>query len=653
MKTKIAQLIFSEAMLDTVINDVVGSNGDIQLRRLIEEIHPSWKHDIDGIRIELRELLNIVIADESEKSSWLDNLRKTRISRRKFATLVLILGLSSTMLAGCNPPEAIKETEDNDPRSTYSTKLPSTPTRTMEPSPTQTQTLAPTPTSTREPTPTPFPEGTIDWFIQDIKNLEKVDEERVYNSIDSIELIAVPAEDGGFLRWGESVQKYAFNPNTYWETDKVIIIDKEGKELTLLRVKPQHDSNNILFLVLDEDSTIIEIEPNTISESARLEVNDVSSSMLASLSQTFSMFSNLQAENGSSWISHYFTSVLDQPSLSEELELNLNGEEAQRFVEIINQITQQMSSLENDGTKDFNFDLGITETNNGEYNLILIFSLEKNIPEDQRIYYADIASKIVNNKDRVNINGMEESRVFIRDLNEKEYEEWIHYLVSDPSDITIFTESEDLDKEVQDFIDLSTLINNYDFDSQESVEDYIERAKEENVDIISPRIYEALREYLSSSRKDTLKLAEVLQKNIPEIGIVNTGGYWPEKVYQLYPPRSRYGIDNPEDFPYEPGFRGGAYLYDGVDILGDIPLNMYRKGDLMIIPYSYNPEDPDSDVELIICIDNKRISGENYLLTVIVDSNGKLILFVINSDNEDLFLTGGTRFVIGDLRKIR
>lgn len=170
VEQKIAQLLLTEAMLNTTLDSFVNGE-DYTLEELIDDVKPGMRQEVLKRKNDLRELFNIVKEEESnEKSSWQGFLK----TKKQYIQLTTFLVACGVVLSGCGLTDA-STSESNDNTATLqqpSNTLSPTPSNTPTPTQTSTPTKTPPPTETPTPTasPTPIIEGDIEIFTEEIEN---------------------------------------------------------------------------------------------------------------------------------------------------------------------------------------------------------------------------------------------------------------------------------------------------------------------------------------------------------------------------------------------------------------------------------------------------------------------------------------------------
>jgi hypothetical protein len=217
---------------------------------------------------------------------------------------------------------------------------------------------------------------------------------------------------------------------------------------------------------------------------------------------------------------------------------------------------------------------------------------------------------------------------------------------------------------VKDILIIQNVINSYDPESDLGFGEYIsgiKRSFENNEE--TDHIYRLLDNLGQYDKINTLILARVMQENLPELGIIDTGVWSENRVADIFPPEGISDIVYQRETELEPGYMVGFYLYEGFEItgehpkgsvtIGDIPVRIVPLGALIFNSENYDPLDPASDFTLFITVARLKgptgIEGLNAiaLLVATIDEEGRMVLIEVNEGNIDEHFGSGVIIQMG------
>mgnify|MGYP006910745420 CR=1 FL=1 len=203
-------------------------------------------------------------------------------------------------------------------------------------------------------------------------------------------------------------------------------------------------------------------------------------------------------------------------------------------------------------------------------------------------------------------------------------------------DIEIFKEEMENEVVLSIVMGLQGIVNKYN-PEKESFTEYIQRQEEVVTD---ERMSSVLRELSQIEELDSIKLAHVLQKTVPELDIVPFSP-WPESMYEVIDPCYTV-LSNPEKFPFKPGNRVGTVFSEKDDIyiyMADMEnyLHLLSPGDLIVNMNTFNSNRKEGLDDLSVILEVKENSEEMYILAVTYKEGQIVLLSISESESKELF----------------
>ena len=486
----------------------------------------------------------------------------------------------------------------------------------------------------------------IEDFLENFEVVEETKQNRKILPYSQLKAISIPSKDEVFLDCGEEINTYLFSDRVPWNIEKIITLRKDGEEIKLLQVTKDENSKDVLFLIQEPGDNIDTLPETYFGDTSYIGLKDLDRNSMYAITQMIENFSRAQEEN----VYELFDNI-DQPfgigDIIKSLEGRISKSEEILLKEQLEILRDKIVSV--DRKYDYyHIDIGAITNTFYKSDVMVVFSNVRQLPDQQShefkilsdIYYRDYGAPYYydmldrNLTDRVNTK-----------LTKDEYRSWVNKIFNDPSDLCVFSESENLSETTKDFLEFSRLVNEYDEDSGLSVDEYVQECKNNNEDIDNEEVFNALKQFLNSDRKDTLKLAEILQKNFSGTSIIDAGSKWPERVTDFIPKDLYYILDEWNEIRIIKGQRIGRFIDGGAFVWGDFSLKDYWIGDLIMLPKTYSTENENADIEVMVTIDEMKVNGDDYILVLTVRNN-RLIPIEISKDIQRTLIDKEYRGVI-------
>jgi hypothetical protein len=488
----------------------------------------------------------------------------------------------------------------------------------------------------------------IEDFLENSEVVEETKQNRKILPYSQLKGVSIPSKDGVFLDYGENINTYLFSERLPWNIEKIIILRKGDDEIKLMQVTKDKESDDVLFLIEEPRDRIDTIPETYFGDTSYIELEGLDRNSMYAITQMVENFSRAQEEN----VYDMFDNI-DQTFGVEEILKTLQGRITQSEEVLIRERLEKLKDkiISVDRTYDYyHIDIGSITDSFYKSNAMVVISNVRQLPNEQLQNYK-ILSDIYDRDygvpyyfDMLDRN-LDDSRFVMTELTKEEYRDWVNIIINDPTDLGVFSESEDLSETTKDFLDFTRLVNKYNENSGLSIEEYVQECKDNNQDIDNEGVFNALEQFLNSDRKDTLKLAEISQKNLSNTRIINPGSKWPDRVSSFLPKDLFYILDKFDEVKIVKGQRIGRFIDGGGFVWGDFPLKEYWLGDLIMLPKTYSKENDNIDIKIMLTIGKKEINGEHYLLVLTI-KNSKIAPLVITEDTQKIIIDEENRGVI-------
>lgn len=189
-------------------------------------------------------------------------------------------------------------------------------------------------------------------------------------------------------------------------------------------------------------------------------------------------------------------------------------------------------------------------------------------------------------------------------------------------------------------MELQSIVNNYNPESGTFNEYILEQKKSVEGD----ELLLALEELLQIKELNDVTLAQVLQKSLPELGIVEFSP-WPKSMYEVLRPVFYEILSEDKSLPIRPNYRAGGIFSEEDDIyiyMGDFTgrLDLLHPGDLIVNTDTFDIH-KSSGFSLLTILNVKEGLEETYVLVVTVNEEGKIELkSVPESETKGIFGEG-------------
>ena len=219
-------------------------------------------------------------------------------------------------------------------------------------------------------------------------------------------------------------------------------------------------------------------------------------------------------------------------------------------------------------------------------------------------------------------------------------------------DIDIFKNDSEQWMIISRVLKFQEILNNYDQDSSQTLTEYINIVKrhlpkDENY----MSMFGALKMVENFGELSDIELAQILQKMLPELNIVNLED-WPERAvdFVVFGPRSSWPV-------FQPGFRTGLQIYvneedENAEVLalravGDYPISYNIQGDMLLAIDQYVNIDQSYDIDMYTTIAKAILGEATSLCTATMNEDKKLEIVVIDDSNSNEFLGETYRSFVG------
>ena len=449
----------------------------------------------------------------------------------------------------------------------------------------------------------------------------------------SIYAISIPMKDNISLDYSANINFFKVGESR-WKIDKTFIVEKDGRPFQIMEVESSNNNDNRILLIESKDTKIEEISEGDLKQSEYQVFEDLENSLKLGIVESFKDLSSLQQERGITEVPENWDNIFNIESLSQLEEDGLTEDQYILLEETLNKILAMIKSLDNPN-QDGYYSVRVWSTGD---DLLVTYSLERLNPAGQLEKFEELSQQV----NQEVISKDDNSLLLTQDV----YIEAIFKFIRDPNNTTFSVEDFDM-KELPDLIRLQEIVNAYDDNGEMNFQEYILSIK--NNIKKEDSLYDLIDALSNYNRLDDVRLAEFLHDEVPSLNIIDVTNWSVSNSFELIPEHWWKFLEEFKDrrLPQEEG-RVGTLEYNGVGFMGEIPLRLILKGDLV-----FKVEYPLEDSDLIIILDKMETDSGIVLLGTTMEEKDWKFLVIEEWNNADAILGSGHRYVLGVRRDIR